>query len=316
MTLTRFTANRKLFFSGVGICLATGALLALAIPNASHIITAAARVHPWIFALTLVLGVAALLLRSEVWRTCLEACGGETKRPDLYAANSFGMLGNAINHYVGPAVRVGTLRKIEPDSSPRPCQMFAADLPVLLTEASLATILFATAVGAAGFPWWLPVAVFGGICFLLSGLWTLRRRLASKALTLQGLNIMSSRVHMKRMIICISLAVAFQVIRTWLLLDGVGLHPAFWQVVMTFCATGVLGVLPLGPATSSGATLAVFSAQSTTAAAAAGMLLTGTAFAAAILFAIWGGIFLLRRSFRKAKEPVVAQESELVPVLA
>jgi hypothetical protein len=122
----------------------------------------------------------------------------------------------------------------------------------------------------------------------------LRRRLTHRS-TAQGLNVLVSAKYRKRMLLMIGLAVGLQFARTWLLLHAMDLHPHFWQVAMTFCATGVLGILPLGPATSSGATLAVFGAHAASAAAAAGMVMTATAFATALVYAFWGASVIIRR---------------------
>jgi hypothetical protein len=179
--------------------------------------------------------------------------------------------------------------------------MLAADAPVILTEAGIAVLLFAAAVGAAGLPWWMPVAAGAAVLTLIGGLWTARRRLTHKA-TARGLNVLTSARHRKRMLLMIGAAVALQVLRTFILLHAVGLHPAFWQVAMTFCATGVLGILPLGPATSSGATFAVFGASSATAAASAGVIMTAMAFATALIYASWGASVIIRRLGRQQWE--------------
>jgi hypothetical protein len=190
---------------------------------------------------------------------------------------------------------------MDAEGAPKTCQMLAADAPVILTEAGLAVLLFAAAVGAAGLPWWLPVAGAAAVLILIGGLWMARRHLSARA-TAQGLNVLVSARHRKRMLIMISTAVGLQVLRTFLLLHAVGLHPAFWQVAMTFCATGVLGLLPLGPATSSGATFAVFGATSATAAASAGVIMTAMAFATALVYAFWGASFIIRHLVRKHRE--------------
>lgn len=287
----------KLVLTGAATLAAMIALAVLFVPRAREVMLAATNVPWWAFVLTIILGVASLLLRAEVWGVCLGACGKVLPRRDVHAANSFGMLANGFNHYAGPAVRIGALRRLMPDA-PRPAQMVAADLPVLLAEAGLLVLLLGIGATAAGIAWYVPVSAAAGCLALVCGLWMVRNRFAHRPAT-HGLNVLLCRRSRHRMLALITVAVGFQVLRTWLLLEGVGLDPSFWQVAMTFIATGLLGVLPLGPTTSSGATLAVFGAQSATAAAAAGLVLTASAFAAAALYAGWGAVALLRRVGRK-----------------
>jgi len=270
------------------IALATCALLAVfAAPRAGDIVHDVTHIQPWVFAVTLVLGLTSLILRGEAWRTCLYACNSKhSPRKRLHAANSFGMLGGSVNPYVGPAMRIGLLRRLDGENSPRPGQMLAAEMPILLVEVGIAVLLFTAVVGAAGLPWWLPVVIGAVVLLLAGGLWLLRQRLVDHA-TAQGLNVLISPRHRKQMLIILAVAIILQVARTWIFLDAVHLHPAFWQVVMTFCATGVLGILPLGPTASSGATFAVFGTVSTTT-AAAGVIMATMAFATALVYAAWG----------------------------
>ena len=157
--INRARLHPKALLSGAVAALAIVGMAVLIIPRAGHILSDISHVQVWVFAVALGLGLSSLLLRGEVWRTCLGACNGQhSDRQQLHAANSFGMLGNSVNHYVGPAMRIGLLRRLDGERSPRPWQMLAADAPVLLTEAGLACLLFAAAVGAAGLPLWLPLA--------------------------------------------------------------------------------------------------------------------------------------------------------------
>jgi hypothetical protein len=302
---TQTTDRRKFALTASISVLATGATGWLVASHADAVLAAASNVQLWLFLVTMAIGVVALMLRSEIWGVCLSAAGGSSTRSQMHAANSFGMLGNSFNHYVGPLIRVGLLRRLAPDTSPKPCQMMAADVPVLIAEASLLILLLATAVGAAGLPWWLPLAGAGGIGLLVSFVWSIRHRFAHRQ-SYQGLNVIMNKKLATRMLALVFCAIALQVLRTYLLLDAVGLHPAFWQVVMTFCATGILGILPLGPATSSGATMAVFAAQSTAAAAAAGVVLTASAFAASLLYAAYGAFVLIRMAISKRMSPATA----------
>jgi hypothetical protein len=298
-SLSTQARSHKKALTGAVIFASAAGMSAMIIPRAGEIAKNISHVQAWVFVVTFVLGMMSLLLRGEVWRTCLGACAGKhSERRQLHAANSFGMLGNSLNHYVGPAMRISLLRQLDGETAPKPCQMLAADAPVILTEAGIAVLLFAAAVGAAGLPWWLPVAAGASVVTAIGGLWMARRRFAHVP-TARGLSVLTQARSRKRMLTLITLAVGLQVARTFLLLHAVGLHPQFWQVAMTFCATGVLGILPLGPATSSGATFAVFGATSATAAAAAGVIMTALAFSTALVYALWGASVIIRRLGRE-----------------
>lgn len=283
----------NLFFGG-----ATAAALGiLIVPRAGSVLKDIMHISPFILGGTVVMGVAALLLRGEVWRVSLSAATGkDASRHELHAANSFGMLGASVNNYIGPPVRISLLRRLLPGQCPNPIKMLACDAPALLIEAGLAALLLASAIGAAGLAWWLPVAVIAIVSLLIGLLWSARRRWLTRYSFVEAFNLLARKRFFQKALLLVAATIMLQFGRTYLLLIGVGLHPAFWQVVVTFCTTGLLGALPLGPATSPGATMAVFGARSATMAAAAGMMMATAAFVAALVYAIWG-LFVIIRHF-------------------
>src|ERR1035438_5833810 len=84
-----------------------GGLLFMILPRLGSVMQDLTKVSPLVIGASILMGVVALLLRGEVWRIALHAATGhQADRHELHAANSFGMLGNSVNHYMGPPVRV------------------------------------------------------------------------------------------------------------------------------------------------------------------------------------------------------------------
>jgi len=302
------TSSRRNKICGALVSVAmVGALLFMILPRLGSIMNDLTKISPIAIGATVLMGIVALLLRGEVWRIALHATTGhQADRHELHAANSFGMLGNSVNHYMGPPVRISLLKRLLPSQTSGAMKMLACDVPVLLIEASVAMLLFAAAVGAAGLPWWLPLAGISVLMLIVGVLWSVRRHQVAKHSFWEAFNVLVSAKSLKRLSFLLFGAIILQFGRTYILLYAVGLHPAFWQVAITFCSTGLLGVLPLGPATSSGATMAIFGAQSATGAAAAGIIMTAAALVSAIVYAAWGVFVLVRHFIRREQQAVPA----------
>ena len=93
-----------------------------------------------------------------------------------------------------------------------------------------------------------------------------------------------------------TIVIVCNVLRTFVALTAVGLHPSLVQTLATYLAAGVLSSLFAGPgAGNAGAPLLVFGHRSIAAAAAGGLVLSGTALVACVLYALLGGPVFLRR---------------------
>ena len=68
----------------------------------------------WIFAVTVLLQIVALLSRSEAWHLSVEAAGGTVERRALYRASSMQVVGSVLNSQLGVAARIAALRRSRP----------------------------------------------------------------------------------------------------------------------------------------------------------------------------------------------------------
>ncbi len=106
------------------------------------------------------LQILALLARTEAWHVCVQRRpAASVGRRCLYRASSMGCVGNLLNAQLGAAARIAALRRSAPETAPRVPALIAAELPILLVEASLAALASFTLVGPLGLPWWLPLVV-------------------------------------------------------------------------------------------------------------------------------------------------------------
>jgi hypothetical protein len=122
-----------------------------------------------VVALAVALQVLALVSRSEAWRVCVAASGGTVSRRKLYRASSMGCVGQLLNHQLGTAARIATLRRSAPEDTPRVPALIAAELPILSFEALLAAIFSFTLVGPLNLAWWLPFVAFAAMARSRSG---------------------------------------------------------------------------------------------------------------------------------------------------
>ena len=113
--------------------------------------------------LAVALQIVALVSRSEAWRVCVHASGGTVSRRKLYRASSMGCVGQLLNHQLGTAARIATLRRTAPEETPRVPSLIAAELPILYVEAALAALTSFTLVGPLGLPWWSPLACLAAV---------------------------------------------------------------------------------------------------------------------------------------------------------
>src|SRR6478736_531522 len=102
-----FARRRRTPIAIVG-SLATAALLAFLLAGHRQEFAAAlsSGAAAWVLAVTVLLQVVALLVRSEAWHVCIQAAGGTVNRRVLYRASSMQVLGGAINGQLGVAARI------------------------------------------------------------------------------------------------------------------------------------------------------------------------------------------------------------------
>jgi uncharacterized membrane protein YbhN (UPF0104 family) len=236
------------------------------------------------------LQVVALVSRSEAWHVCVRAAGGTISRRRLYRASSVGCVGNLVNGQLGAAARIAALRRSAPQETPRVPALIAAELPILIVEATLAALTSFTLVGPLGLPWWFPplaVAVVVGVSIGLRALAVAKGRWLG-----EGLAVMRT-LHGRYLLVgFVLIAVAAQIARNWLLLHAVGVDASLFDAVAVLIAVVTLGTLPFGLSVGAAASVLILGPEGVAAAAAAGVLLTATGTVGGLSFAAWAGLDL------------------------
>ncbi len=278
----------------IGFCVVAGALViglwdkrgdfAEAFGNASLLVLGGA----------VLLQVVWLVARSEAWHVCVGAAGGSVGRRRLYRAASVGYLGNLFNSSFGLAVRIAALRRSAPQDSPGPGVLVAAELPIVVIEIVLAAGLSFTLIGPLGLPWWVPIicltvaalAIAGATRFLRDrrdGFW-------------RGLDVMRGLKGRNAIIALVVLAVSMQVVRNWLVLEGIGVDISILDAVALLIAAAAVGLLPVGPSLGAATAVLILGGNGVAAVAAAGALLTATGAVGALCFASWALVDRMRPS--------------------
>src|ERR1700693_796672 len=80
-------------------------------------------------ALAVLLQIGALLTRTEAWMICVRAAGGTVNRRVLFRSAAFGCLASIVNGSVGMAVRIASLRRAAPQTTPKAPALVAAEVP-------------------------------------------------------------------------------------------------------------------------------------------------------------------------------------------
>jgi uncharacterized membrane protein YbhN (UPF0104 family) len=242
---------------------------------------------PWVLAVTALLQIVALLVRSEAWHLSIEAAGGTVARRILYRASSMQVLGSLINGQLGVAARIAALRRSSPEVCPKVPTLIAAEFPILAVEAMLAALASFTLVAPLGLPWWLPIVGFAVVATLSAGL---RRLALEKGRELwKGLAVLRSVRGGSRVIGLVLVAVFAQILRNWLLLHAVGVDASLFDAVAVLIAVVTLGQLPVGPSVGAAAAVLILGGDGPAAAAAAGVLMTVTGTLGGVCFAAWAG---------------------------
>ena len=252
-----------------------------------------------VVALAVVLQIVALISRSEAWYTCVRASGGSVSRRRLYRASGMGGLGSQLNTQLGTAARIFALRRSAPRESPAVPALIAAELPILVVEASLAAIASVTLIGPLGLPWWFPIAAVAAVAVVSVGL---RSRAVAKVRWLgQGLAVARTLGGGVKLVGFVLIAVFAQIARNWLMLHAVGVDASVFDATAVLIAVVTLGQLPFGLSVGAAASVLILGPQGVTAAAAAGVLLTATGTVGSLCFAAWATLDLLLGEGRAAR---------------
>lgn len=250
----------------------------------------------WVLAGAVALQIAWLIARSEAWNVCVEAAGGRVGRRPLYRAAGIGYLGNLLNSNVGLAMRITELRRTSPAEAPRAGALVAAELPIVVIELALVAIFSFTLIAPLGIPWWVPVIALGVAAAVVAGLGGLADR--KREGFWEGLAVVRGLRHRNLIIGLTLLAVSAQVLRNWLVLQGVGVDATIIDSTALLVASAVIGLLPVGPSLGVTSSVLILGSKGVAAVAAAGALLTATGAVGALCFASWSLADRLRDHLR------------------
>ncbi len=280
----------------VGPILIAGVLVYLLASKGSEIDRAAQRVSLLELVAVTLLAVGGLVARTEAVVACLNAMSDRRPhRVDIHAANSLTFLAALINHYVSAIVRGALMRRLDRERSPTIAQMVMVDTSTTLIEGLVVGVLIVISASVLKLAWWVPVLIAAACLAGLAAALFARRRFADRAI-FRGLDVLAHSRQRTIVAALMVLVIATQVTRTLIVLDAVGLRPSLLQAVATFVAAGVLSSLFAGPgAGSAGGPLVVFGHSSLAASAAAGLVLSVSAFVAGALYAVVGGPAFLWR---------------------
>ena len=276
--------RRRVMLSVFG-ALAVTAVLVFVLARRRGQFTAALHTAPIpLLVLAAALQVLALLARTEAWNVCVRAAGGTVTRRLLFRAAGIGYLASLVNGSVGMAVRIASLRRIAPESTPRVPTLVAAEVPIIAVEIALAAIFSFTLIGPLGVPWWVPVIA---VASMIGAGIALRRVCERHRDGLwAGLAVLRNRGR-GRVVGFTVLAVCAQIARNWLMLHAIGVDVSVFDAMALLIAMFTLGQLPIGPSVGTATAVLILGAHGIALTAAAGVLLTVTGVVGSLSYAAW-----------------------------
>jgi hypothetical protein len=309
----RVASMRRRIVVSVGGAVAVAALLGYVLAGRGSQFSAALRTAPLtLVGLSVLLQIGALLARTEAWAICVRAAGGTVSRRVLFRSAAFGCVASIVNGSVGMAVRIASVRRAAPSTTPRAPALVAAEVPIITVELALVALFSFTLVAPLGVPLWVPAIIIA----LMAGLVALLRHVSDRYRTGLGAGLAVLRMQSRgRLITFALLAVCAQVLRNWLMLRAVGVHVSIFDSMALLIVMFTVGQLPIGPSTGPAATVLILGAHGVAATAAAGVLVTLTGIVGSLLFASWATTdsIVYRRRAVAAPPPVVP--SVLSPVV-
>jgi uncharacterized membrane protein YbhN (UPF0104 family) len=268
----------------------------------------------WVLVVTAGLQTVALVARSEAWHVTIEAAGGRIARRVLFRASSMQGLGSLLNGQLGVAARIVTLRRSTCEDCPKVPTLIAAEVPILAVEATLAAAASFTLIGPLGLPWWSPLLALAAIALGGAGL---RRLALCRGRELwRGLAVIRCSHGGPRVIVWVLVAVCSQIFRNWMLLHAVGVDASFFDAIAVLIAVVTLGQLPVGPAVGAAAAVLILGSEGVAATAAAGVLMTATGTAGALVFLVWAGADRLWSSAARRRQERTARADVALRVVA
>jgi len=283
--LASFVRRWRTALSVIGATVVAAVLAGVLFGKRGDFSTALQAAPLWLLAIAAVLQAVALVARSEAWHVCVSAAGGTVSRRRLYRAASVGYLGTLVNGQLGVAARIAALRRSAPAETPRVPALIAAEIPILVVEATLAALTSFTLVGPLGLPFWIPPVCIG----VTIGIGALLRSISNKRRSgfWRGIAVMRSLEGRNRVIGFVLIAVVAQISRNWLMLHALGIDASIFDSIALLIGMVALSQLPVGPSVGAAAAVLILGANGVAIAAAAGVLLTATGTAGALGYMTW-----------------------------
>jgi len=203
----------------------------------------------------------------------------------VFRAAGMGALASVLSAQLGVAMRIGALRRTAPQTSPRIPTLVAAEVPIIVVEATLAALFAFTLIGPLNLPPWAPlpvIAVMGGVVLGLRRL-SLQRRSGLWG----GLAAFRELRGRGRLVTFVVLGILAQIARNWLVLHAVGVNTSVFNAIAVLIVSVSLSPLPFGAGVGATATVLILGSHGVADTAAAGVLLTVTGTVAALCYAVW-----------------------------
>jgi hypothetical protein len=249
---------------------------------------------PWALAGATLAHALTLLIRTEAWRTVLDAAGGSRLESRvLHTANAGSFLIGTVQGHAALPARVALLRRLGGDEAPELSQVALADAPILLLEVCTSALLAAVAATAVpAIPAWAPAALMGGALVALGILRLVHHRFRHRSIA-RGLAVLADLGARNRLVGLVLALTGAALARTWLVLLGFGLPADPADAALLLFSMGAIGLLPLGAiGTAPTAAVAAMGASDLTSAAAAGLVIGTSTVLAVLLYAgvcwTWG----------------------------
>ncbi len=299
---SRVAFRRKVLLSVLGALAVTCILGFVLAGRRREFVSALSSVPISLVGLAAALQIVALLARSEAWLVSVRSAGGSVSRHLLFRAAGVGYLASVVNGSLGMAARIGSLRRVAPETSPRVPTLLAAEVPIIAVEVALAAIFSFTLVSPLGVPWWIPVIAIGLTAGAVIGL---RRLSARYRMGLwAGLAVMRKKARW-RLVTFTLIAVCAQVARNWLMLRAVGEDVSIFDAMALLIAMFTLGQLPIGPSIGPAAAVLILGTHGVAISAAAGVLLAVSGVFGSIGYASWALADQIATSWLRASPAAV-----------
>jgi hypothetical protein len=231
------------------------------------------------------LHLVTVVARSEAWATSVDAAGVRLDRRSIYQVASLGFAANVLAPSLGTALRIWALRVKARDKAIPVSALVATEVPVLAMQGLVTACMSISLIAPLHAPWWITPCLLAGVGMAGAALARMARRTAGPFRGLAALRTSRTRRRILAMVVCVA---ACETARNLVLLHAVGLHAGPLDAMALLVGAGAVGVLPIGPGSSAGAAMLIFGAAGVGPAAAAGLLLTATGFAADLAYAAWG----------------------------